>query len=93
MTASGHTGPTTGHVTVSGLVTTLLLLTVRGLGRGVSGLDGVTGDARRLLMLPAIMATLGCRWSPPLRLRVAPPVFPRPLSRTSSGCSSACLGP
>ena len=41
------TDPTTGHVTA------------RGLGRGVGGLDGVTGTARRLLLLSAIAATLG----------------------------------
>ena len=88
-----HTGPATGHVTVAGLVTALLLLTALGLGRGVGCLDRVTRTARRLLILPAIMATLGCRWSLPLRLQVAPLVFLRPLSWTLSGCSSACLGP
>ena len=39
VTARGHTGPATGHVTVAGLVT------ARGLGRGVGGLDGVAGTA------------------------------------------------
>ena len=43
MTARGRMGPATGHVTVAGLVTAPLLLTVRGLGRGVGGLDGVIG--------------------------------------------------
>ena len=86
--------PATGHVTVAGLVTALLfLLTARGLGRRVGSLDGVAGIARRLLLLPAIAATLGRRQSPPLRLLVAPSLFPRPLSRTLSDCSSACLGP
>ena len=59
VTARGHTGPTTGHVTIAGLVTAPLLLTVRGLGRGVGGLDGVPGIARKLLLLPAIAVTLG----------------------------------
>ena len=59
VTARSHTGPTTGHVTIAGLVTAPLLLTVRGLGRGVGGLDGVTGIARRQLLLPAIAVTLG----------------------------------
>ena len=59
VTARGHTGPATGHVTVAGLVTAPLLLTVHGLGRGVGGLDGVTGTARRRLLLPAIVVTLG----------------------------------
>ena len=59
MTARGHTGPATSHVTVAGLVTAPLLLTVRGLGRGVGGLDGVTGTARKLMLLPAIAVTLG----------------------------------
>ena len=49
----GYTGPATGHVTAP------LLMTIRGLGRGVGGLDGVTGIARRLLLLPAITVTLG----------------------------------
>ena len=87
VTVRGHTGLATGHVTVAGL------MTARGLGRGVGGLDGVAWIARRLLLLPVITTTLGQRWSPPLRLRVAPSLFPRPLSRTLSGCSSACLGP
>ena len=56
--ARGHTGSATGHVTVAGLVTALLL-TARGLGRGVGGLDGVAGIAGRLLLLPAIAETLG----------------------------------
>ena len=59
VTACGHTGPATSHVTVAGLVTAPLLLTVRGLGRGVGGLDGVTGIARRLLLLPVIAVPLG----------------------------------
>ena len=59
MTARGHTGPTIGHVTVAVLVTAPLLLTVRGLGRGVGGLDGVPGTAQKLLLLPAIAVTLG----------------------------------
>ena len=53
LTARSHTGPTTGHVTA------LLLLTVCGLGRAVGSLDGVAGIAQRLLLLPAITATLG----------------------------------
>ena len=82
--ACGRMGPATGHVTIAGLVTTLpFLLTARGHGRGVGGLDGVAG----------IAAALGRRWSLPLRLRLAPSLFPRPLSRTSPGCSSACLDP
>ena len=48
-----------GHVTVAGLVTALLLLTARGLGRRVADMDKVTGIAVRLLLLPAIVATLG----------------------------------
>ena len=92
VTTHGHTSPVTGHMNVAGLVTALPL-TARGLGRGVGGLDGVAGIMRRLLLFPAIAATLGRRWSPPLRLRVAPSLFPRPLSRTLSGCSLACLGP
>ena len=40
VTARGHTGPATGHVTVTGLVTALLfLLIARSLGRGVGGLQ------------------------------------------------------
>ena len=35
----------------------------------------------------------GSTVEPALRLWVAPSLFPRPFSRTSSGCSSACLGP
>ena len=58
MTARGHTGTATGHVTVAGLMTALLL-TARGLGRGVGSLDGVAGPAQKLLVLPAIVATLG----------------------------------
>ena len=58
VTARSHTGPASGHVAVAGVVTALLLLTARGLGRGVGGLDGVAGIALRLLMLPAIVATL-----------------------------------
>ena len=56
-------------MTVSGLVTALLLLTARGLGRGVGGLDGVTGteavDASRdcgnsgLTVVPACAAAGG----------------------------------
>ena len=53
VTARGHTGPATGHVTAP------LLLIVRGLGSGAGSLDGVTGTARRLLLLPAIAVTLG----------------------------------
>ena len=86
VTSRSHTGPATGRVTAP------LLLTVRGLGSGVGGLDGVSGIAWRLLLLPAIAVTLGCQWLPPLRLRVAPPLFPRPPSQTSSGWFSACLG-
>ena len=52
VTARGHTGPDTGHVTAP------LLLTVHGLGSGVGGLDGVTRTARRLLLLPAITVTM-----------------------------------
>ena len=64
-------------MTVAGLVTALpFLLTARGHGRGVGGLDGVAGIARRLSLLPAIVATLGRRWSPPLWLRVTPSSFP-----------------
>ena len=85
--ASGHTGPATGRVTAL-----LFLLIVHGHGRGVGGLDGVAGITRRLLLLPGIAATLGQRWCLHLRLRVAPSFFPRPLSLTSSGCSSACQG-
>ena len=59
VTARGHTGPATGHVTVAGLVTALPPLTARGLERGVGGLDGVAGTARKLSLLPAIVATLG----------------------------------
>ena len=60
VTARGHTGPTTGHVTIAGLVTALpFLLTARGQGRGVGGLDGVAVIARTMLLLPAIVATLG----------------------------------
>ena len=59
MIARGHTDPATGHVTVAGVVTALLLLTARGLGRGVGGLDGVAGTVWRLLLLSAIAATLG----------------------------------
>ena len=59
MTARSHLGPATSHMTVTGLVTALLLLTARGLGRRVGGLDGVAGIARQLLVLPAIAATLG----------------------------------
>ena len=92
MTARGHTGPAIGHVTVAGLVTALLL-TARGLGGGFGGLDGVAGIARSLWLLPAIAAALDRQWCPPLLLRVAPPLFPRPPSRTSSGWFSACLGP
>ena len=58
VTACGHTGPTTGHLTVAGLVT------AHGLGRGVGGLDGVAGIARRLLLLPAITATTGSTVGP-----------------------------
>ena len=94
VTTRGHTGPTTGHVAVAGLVTALpFLLTNCGQGRGVGGPDGVAGIARRLLLLPTITATLGQRWSLPLQLWVAPSLFPRPLSQTSSGCSSACIVP
>ena len=94
VTARGHTVPATGHMTVAGLMTALpFLLTARSRGRGVGGLDGIARIARRLLLLPRIAATLGQRWSPPLQLRVAPSLFSRPLSRTSSGCSSACRGP
>ena len=64
---------------------TALLLTVLGLGRGVGGLDGVVGTERMLLLLLAITAPLGRWWSPPLQLRVAPPLFSRPLSQTLSG--------
>ena len=46
VTARSHTGPATGHVSVTVLVTALLLLTARGLGRGVGSLDGVAGTAR-----------------------------------------------
>ena len=54
VTAYGHTGP------AAGLMTALpFLLTTCGHGRGVGGLDGVAGIARRLLLLPAIAATLG----------------------------------
>ena len=87
VTASGHTGP----ATVADLMTAPLLST-RCLGRGVGGLDGVTGIAQRLLLLPVFAATLGLRWLLPLRLRVAPLLFPHPLSWTSSGWCSACLG-
>ena len=59
MTARGHMGPTNGHVTVASLVSAFLLLTARGLGRGVGGLNGVTRTARKQLMLTAIAATLG----------------------------------
>ena len=94
VTARGHTGPATDQVTVAGLMTALpFLLTARSHEREVGGLDGVAGIARRLLLLPGIATTLGRQWSPPLWLRVAPSLFPRPLSQTSSGCSSACLGP
>ena len=94
MTAHSHTGPLTGHMTIASLVTALLLLlTILGHGREVGGLDRVAWIARRLLLLPEIVATLGQRWSSPLWLRVAPSLLPRPLSRTSSGCSSACWGP
>ena len=65
VTNRGHMGPATSHVTVAGLMTALpFLLTARGQERGVGGLDGVTGIARRLLLLPAFAATLGQRWSP-----------------------------
>ena len=53
MTARGHMGSLTGHVTVAGLVT------ARGLGRGVGGLDRVARITMKLLLLPAIAATLG----------------------------------
>ena len=53
VTARGHTG------LAAGLVTAPLLLTVRGLGRGVGSLDGVTGGAWKLLLLPVIAVTLG----------------------------------
>ena len=67
VTARGHTGPATCHVTVAGLVTALpSLLTVCSRGREVSGMDRVARIARRLLLLPGITATLGRRWSPPL---------------------------
>ena len=59
VTARGHTGPATGHMTAAGLVTALLLLTACGLGKRVGGLDGVTGTAQRLSLLPAVAATLG----------------------------------
>ena len=75
------------------MTTLLFLLTIRSHGKGVGSLDGVAGITRRQLLLPKITATLGRWWSPPLQLRVAPSLFPRPLSRTSSGCSSACRGP
>ena len=57
VTACNHTGPATSYVAVTGLVTSPLLLTVRGLGRGDGGLDGVTGIARKLMLLPAIAVT------------------------------------
>ena len=46
-------------VTATGHVTAPLLPAVRGLGSGVGGLNGVTGTARKLLLLPAIVVTLG----------------------------------
>ena len=58
VTVCGHTSPATGRP---------FPLTVRGLGRGVGGLGGVTGIARRLLLPPGIAATLGRGWSLPLR--------------------------
>ena len=88
VTTSGHTVPASGHVTAL-----LFILSARGQGNGVRGLDGVTGIVGRLLLLPGIAATLGRRWRPSLRLQVAPSLFPRPLSRSLSGCSSACRGP
>ena len=42
MTVRGHMGPTVSHLTY-GLMTALLLLTTRSLGRGVGGLDRVAG--------------------------------------------------
>ena len=66
LTARGHTAPATDHMTVVGLVTSLpFLLTAHGHKRVVGGQDGVTGIARRLLLLPAITATLGYGWLHP----------------------------
>ena len=67
VTGRGHTGPTTGRVTVAGHGTVHPFpLTVRGLGRGVGGLSGVAEIARRQLLPPGIAATLGRGWSLPL---------------------------
>ena len=64
MTVCGHTGPAPDCVTVTGRP---FPLTVRGLGRGVSGLGGDARIVRRLLLTPGIVATLGQGWSLPLR--------------------------
>ena len=89
VTGRGHAGPATGHVATTGHVTARpFLLTISGLGEGVGGLGGVTGIAQRLLLPPGIAATLGRRWSLPLRLPVAPFLASHPLYLTLPGCSS-----
>ena len=94
MTGCSHTGPATGHVTVTDHGTVHYFpLTVRGLSRRVGGLDGVARIARRQLLPPGIVATLGRGWSLPLQLRVVPFLGSRPLYRTLPGCFSACRGP
>ena len=56
VTVGSHTGPATGHVTVTGPFSPLTVHTRR---RGAGGEGGVTGIARRLLLPPGIAATLG----------------------------------
>ena len=60
VTVGSHTGPATGHVTVTGHGTgPFSPLTVHTRRRGAGGEGGVTRIARRLLLPPGIAATLG----------------------------------